>query len=123
MPDLLDNPFVDAEMEEENRLEDLLDQVRNDQDRLDQLGSSKLRETGQKMDSLRNARSTGKIDGDEFMREMRNVHDDAARFRWKSHVMPHGSRPGDIVVDNGIQKVRNDGGGFDIPELYARLHS
>jgi len=92
-------------------------------DELDDAAKAQLHKLNKRTEALREARESGKIRDQEFSREQAKLSQLANDYPWEHHVKEKGAEIGDIVDDNGIQKMRTDKG-FEVvgytPEYIER---
>lgn len=76
----------------------------------DQPARAQLNDLNKASDSLRQARNQGKLTDDEYMRGVNSIYNQAQGFKWIHHKQAPGSQVGDIIDDEGIQKIRTPNG-------------
>jgi hypothetical protein len=84
--------------------------LNQDASSFDHPAKAQLNDLNKASDSLRNARNQGKLTDDEYMRGVNSIYNQAQGFKWVHHRQAPGSQIGDIIDDNGIQKIRTPNG-------------
>jgi len=89
---------------------DQLSQLKKSQNKLDEPAAAKLADLSKRTEYARTAFEGGKLREGEYENVVASIQGVAKTYPWKSHIKPPGSNPGDVIVEDGIEKVRTKEG-------------
>ena len=75
---------------------------------LDAAGQAQVNDLNHRSESL--LASKGQLRAEEFQQAVKSLSDRAIEYPWNHHVKPKGSNPGDIIEEDGVQKLRGQDG-------------
>ena len=112
---------TDIAMEEDQFLAGRLDEweesrgmLRQKFPELDASAQAEINDLNKKTDSIFKAYQNGRLRRDEYLKAVNSIYNQAQEFKWRYHEKPHGSNAGDVIDDEGIQKVRTSDGGIEV---------
>jgi len=100
--------------------EDVRGELNRNYERMDQPAQGQVDALNKRAEAIHGAFSTGKINSLEYHRAIGVLKNQADGYRWDSHFVQPGSKPGDIIEEDGIVKNRMPDGELKLIEYTSQ---
>lgn len=88
-------------------------QLTQNYERMDPVARSHYAQMQKQIMGLEKARSDGRLRPLEYLRGVKNLSEQAKQIKWQYHFKAPGGEPGDVVVTDGVMKMRKKDGDLE----------